>query len=319
MSCMTSKGTPEPPIDLAESAAGEEDPGAAIELSMGTGAPGLSDQPAGRRRDDRSGPPPPPENDSLPPRQKVETRDGALEYTLAGEGDTTIVLLNGAGMTLAGWQALYPGVERLGRVFAWNRFGVQGSDDPPPLQSGVDVVASLRELLSQAGVEPPYVLVGHSLGGLYANLFARLHPRDVAGVLFLEATHPRDGETLPQDEAKLTRGLSKVQGQPPEQFEANLHAELEAAGETVQEVEAAGAFPRIPIAVITGGIDPPTSLLSPDAAQARSAHQLALARLSPDSEHVVAEGSGHFPQRSEPQLVLDVLERLLQRVRAARA
>lgn len=259
-----------------------------------------------------------PDEDTLPPREKIETRAGALEYTVSGAGDTTIVLLNGAGMTLAGWDALYPGIERLGRVFAWNRFGVQGSDDPPPQQRGVDVVASLRELMAEAGLAPPYVLVGHSLGGLYANLFARLHPREVAGVLFLEATHPRDEDTLPHDEAKLARGLSKVQGEPPAQFQANLHAELEAAAETVREVDAAGPFPRIPIAVITGGIDPPVSLLSPDAAQARGGHQLALARLAPDSEHVVAEGSGHFPQRSEPQLVLDVLERLLQRARAAR-
>lgn len=50
-----------------------------------------------------------------------------------------------------------------------------------------------------------------------------------------------------------------------------------------------------------------------EAAQAREAHQLALARLSPDTEHVIAEGSGHVPQRSEPQLVLDVLGRLVQR------
>ena len=258
-----------------------------------------------------------PERDALPPREKIETRAGALEYTLSGRGDATIVLLNGAGMTLAGWDALYPGLERLGRVFAWNRFGVQGSDDPPPVQRAVDVVASLRELMARAGVRPPYVLVGHSLGGLYANLFARLHPREVAGVLFLEATHPRDEDTLPQDEAKLARGLSKVQGEPPAQFEANLHAELEAAAETAGEVDAAGPFPRIPIAVITGGIDPPASLVPPPAAQARAAHQLALARLSADSEHVMAEGSGHFPQRSEPRLVLDVMERLVQRVRAA--
>jgi pimeloyl-ACP methyl ester carboxylesterase len=253
---------------------------------------------------------------ALPQRRKLQTRAGLLEYTLSGTGDASLVLMNGAGLTLAGWQALYPDIERLGRVFAWNRFGLQGSDEPPPVQRGALVVASLRELMAYAGLEPPYVLVGHSLGGLFANLFARLHPAEVAGVLFLEATHPRDEATLPRDRAKLAQGLSKVQGEPAGDFEANLHAEIDAAGETVQEVEAAGPFPPVPVAVITGGIDPPPSLLPPDAAQGRRAHQLALARLSPDTEHVVAEGSGHFPQRSEPHLVLDVLERLLQRVRA---
>jgi pimeloyl-ACP methyl ester carboxylesterase len=256
-----------------------------------------------------------PDAPALPARRKLQTRAGVLEYTLSGTGDPGIVLLNGAGMTLAGWQALYPDIERLARVFAWNRFGLPGSDAPPAVQRGAVVVASLRELLAHAGLEPPYVLVGHSLGGLFANLFARLYPAEVAGVLFLEATHPRDEATLPQDRAKLAHGLSKVQGEPARDFEDNLHAEIDAAAGTVQEVEAAGPFPAVPVAVITGGIDAPASLLSPEAAQARRAHQVALARLSPDTEHVIAEGSGHFPQHSEPKLVLDVLERLLQRVR----
>ena len=255
---------------------------------------------------------------AMPPTDTIATRKGELEYTLSGDGPATIVLLNGAGMTLEGWSALYPQIERLGRVFAWNRFGVQGSADPPAAQDGAAVVAALRELLARAGLRPPYVLVGHSLGGLHANLFARLHPDEVAAVLFLEATHPRDQDVLEQDEERLKRGLSKVLGQPPREFEANLHAEMEAAAETVDEVTAAGPFPPVPVAVVTGGMDPPKSLLTPQAAQARRDRQLALARLSPRGEHVVAAGSGHFPQRSEPELVLRVLRRLIERALAPR-
>lgn len=251
--------------------------------------------------------------DAMPPTDTIATRKGELEYTLSGDGPATIVLLNGAGVTLDGWSALYPGIEQLGRVFAWNRFGVQGSADPPAMQDGAAVVASLRELLARAGLRPPYVLVGHSLGGLHANLFARLHPSEVAAVLFLEATHPRDQDVLEQDEQRLKRGLSKVLAQPPREFEANLHAEMEAAADTVDEVAAAGPFPPVPVAVVTGGMDPPKSLLSPDAAQARRERQLALVRLSPHGEHVVATRSGHFPQRSEPELVLRVLRRLVER------
>lgn len=249
----------------------------------------------------------------MPPTDTIETRKGQLEYALSGDGAATIVLLNGAGMTLEGWSALYPQIEQLGRVFAWNRFGVQGSGDPPAVQDGAAIVASLRELLTRAGLRPPYVLVGHSLGGLHANLFARLHPHEVAAVLFLEATHPRDRDVLEQDEEQLKRGLSKVLAQPPGEFEANLHAEIAGAVETVDEVTAAGPFPPVPVAVITGGIDPPKALLSPDAVQARRGRQRALAALSARSEHVIAARSGHFPQRSEPQLVLRVLQQLIER------
>lgn len=250
---------------------------------------------------------------SLPERRRLQTRSGTLEYIVSGRGRPAIVLFNGAGVTLDGWRALYPGVEAMGTVFAWNRFGVKRSDAPRLPQSGAVVVASLRELLAYAAVEPPFVLVGHSLGGLFANLFARLHPKEVASVLFLEATHPRDPEVLKQHEGQLTRALSRLLALPPWRFRENLHAEIEWVGQTVREIEAAGPFPPVPVSVLTGGIHPPKWLVSPAAAQARHAHQLELAALSPRSEHLIAGRSGHFPQLTQPRLVLNVLGRLIER------
>jgi pimeloyl-ACP methyl ester carboxylesterase len=220
-------------------------------------------------------------------------------------------------VTLEGWQALYPGIERLGTVFAWNRFGIQGSGEPRPAQNGAVVVASLRELLAYAGLQPPYVLVAHSFGGLYANLFARLHPDEVAGVLMLEATHPRDHEVLRMDEAHVLRSLRKVLQLPEGLFRENLHSEIEAVGHVVEEVRAAGAFPDVPVTVITGGMPPPKWIMPPAALEARLAHQRELARLSGQGEHVLAEKSGHFPQLTEPGLVLDALARLVRRSRQA--
>jgi pimeloyl-ACP methyl ester carboxylesterase len=246
----------------------------------------------------------------LPSRQKLQTRAGGLEYVVSGSGPSTIVLLNGAGVTLDGWRALYPAIEEIGTVFAWNRFGVKGSDSPRLAQTGAVVVASLREMLGYAGLKPPYVLVGHSLGGLYANLFARLYPQEAAAVLFLEATHPRDREVLQQHETQLTRALTKLFSLPQWLFKANLHSEIDSIAHTVAEIAAAGPFPAIPVAVLTGGASPPQWLMSPAALQARRAHQQDLARLSPKGEQVIAAKSGHFPQLTEPQLVLDVLRRL---------
>ena len=251
---------------------------------------------------------------TLPARQKLQTRAGALEYVVSGCGPATLVLLNGAGVTLEGWRALYPGIERLGTVFAWNRFGVKGSDEPRRPQTGAVVVASLRELLAYAGLPPPYVLVAYSLGGLYANLFARLYPQEIAAVLFLEATHPRDQEVLQAHETRLTRALAGLFSLPQWLFRANLHSEIVAAARIVDEIAAAGPFPPIPVSVVTGSANPPKWLMAPSALQARRAHQRELAQLSPRGEQVIATRSGHFPQLREPGLVLAVLRRLIDRI-----
>jgi pimeloyl-ACP methyl ester carboxylesterase len=244
-------------------------------------------------------------------RRRLQTRAGVLEYAVSGQGNVTIVLFNGAGETLESWHALYPRIEQLGTVFAWNRFGVQGSDAPQLAQSGAVVVASLRQLLGYAGLPPPYVLVAHSLGGAYADLFARLYPQEVAAVLFIEATHPQDQAALADHEARIARTLARLQSLPASDISANLHAEITSVSHLMQEVEAAGPFPPVPVAVVTGGADPPPWLLPPQALQARREHQRELAELSPGAQQVIAARSGHFPQRTEPDLVLAALRRLI--------
>ena len=247
----------------------------------------------------------------LPPIRALQTRSGRLTYMLSGAGPPNIVLFNGAGVSLQGWEALYPAIEQLGAVFGWNRFGLQGSDPPPPRCTGTTVVGSLRELLGYAGLAPPYVLVAHSLGGLYANLYARLYPQEVSGVLFVEATHPADREALQKHENQLARALAKVLTLPEVFFKPNLHRELAAVGDTVQEIAAAGPFPEVPVRVVTGGLTPKAAMMSPGALGAKRANQQALARLSPLGEQVIAQKSGHFPQLTQPGVVLHVLEELV--------
>jgi pimeloyl-ACP methyl ester carboxylesterase len=249
----------------------------------------------------------------LPPIRALQTRSGRLTCMLSGEGDPTIVLFSGAGMSLQGWEPLYPGIEKLGTVFGWNRFGLQGSDPPPARQTGGVVLASMRELLGYSGLAPPFVLVAHSLGGLFANLFARLHPHEVAGVLLLEATHPDDQEVLKKHESELVKALGRMLVLPEVLLEANVRIELACVEDTVREIASAGPFPDVPLRVITGGLTPRAASMSPAVAGARRANQQALARLSPQGEQVIAHKSGHFPQLTEPDLVLHVLSDLLRR------
>ena len=247
----------------------------------------------------------------LPAIRALQTRSGRLSYILSGRGSARMLLFSGAGMSLQGWEPLYPDIERLGRVLAWNRFGMQGSDAPREHQSGAVVIGSLRELLGYLDHPPPYVLVAHSLGGLFANLYARLYPQEVAGVLLVEATHPADHALLRKHETQTERALAKLLSLPQVFFKPNLHTELACVEDTVREIEAAGPFPEVPLRVVTGGLTPRAWMVSPAAVGARRANQQELARLSPLGEQVLAQKSGHFPQLTEPRLVLRVLEDLL--------
>ena len=243
----------------------------------------------------------------LPRKRRLPLATGAIEYVLAGRGPATLVLLNGAGVTLEGWSRLFPDIERLGRVVAWNRFDTGASTPPRGPQDGLQVVATAREVLRRLGLEPPYVLVGHSLGGLHAQLFARRHSMEVAGVVLLEATHPRDRELLHGHETQLAKVLGKLLAIPQQLFRPNLHAELDWLDEAAAEVEAAGPFPSVPLAVVSGGNDPPRWLVPPAALRIRRRHQKELAQLSPLGTHAVARRSGHFPQITQPRLVLDAI------------
>jgi pimeloyl-ACP methyl ester carboxylesterase len=253
----------------------------------------------------------------LPPIRALQTRSGRLGYILSGRGRPHIVLFSGAGMSLQGWEALYPGVERISRVLGWNRFGLQGSDPPRQRQSGAVVLGSLRELLGYVDLAPPYVLVAHSLGGLFANLYARLYPQEVAGVLLIEATHPADHAVLKKHETQIERTLGRLLSLPQVFFKPNLHSELACVEDTVRELAAAGPFPEVPLRVITGGLTPRAWMMSPAAVGARRANQQELARLSPSGEQVIAQRSGHFPQLTEPHLVLRVLHELVASVRTS--
>jgi pimeloyl-ACP methyl ester carboxylesterase len=102
------------------------------------------------------------------------------------------------------WERIEPPLARKTRTCSYDRSGVGDSDVRPSRPTVVpaeQVVDELHELLGKAEVEAPYVLVGHSLGGLNARLYAARHSEDLAGVVFVDPTSPNyfeDGTTAPE-------------------------------------------------------------------------------------------------------------------------
>ena len=248
---------------------------------------------------------------SFPPKQKVLVSGETIEYVSAGSGVSTIVLINGSGGPIEGWHEVFGALAEFAKVFAYNRPGTGGSSKPTVPQVGSHAVSSLRAALRAAKLSPPYILVGHSLGGLIANLFARLHPSEVSAAVMVEATAADDISVLASHENAVQRFLrcmlEKVA--PP-----NPNAETQHVRSTVAELDLAAPFPCIPLNVITGGKPAMAWATAPQAIAARMASQQRLAGLSPLGKQIVAAHSGHFPQFTEPQLVIATVAEVANRV-----
>jgi pimeloyl-ACP methyl ester carboxylesterase len=128
----------------------------------------------------------------LPTRTQAFTRvtvDGrSLRMLLAGSGDHTVVFENGQGAPLETWGKVQPAVSRFARTVSYDRAGVGLSEDGPPPRDGGRIAADLRQALRAAGVAPPYILVGHSMGGRYIRTFAATYPDAVSAMVLVDPT-----------------------------------------------------------------------------------------------------------------------------------
>lgn len=116
----------------------------------------------------------------------------------------TVVFENGSRNTLDKWNKVIPEVAKEATVFAYNRPGYGKSDKPSTPRDGKTVVEELRQLLREQGLQPPYTLVGHSLGGLYMQMYARAYPQEVQGVVLVDSLYPGIIKK-PQDFPLMTR------------------------------------------------------------------------------------------------------------------
>lgn len=113
-----------------------------------------------------------------------------VEHFVAGHGAPAVVFENGLGGRLQWWAKVLPVVTQETTVFAYNRAGTGASAEVSGPRDGDTIIEELRRSLSCKDIAPPYVLVGHSLGGLYMQLYARRYPQEVAALVLVDSTHP---------------------------------------------------------------------------------------------------------------------------------
>lgn len=138
------------------------------------------------------------------PGRLVDVGGYRLHLVDEGQGGPTVVIIPGAGDCSYAWMPIQHTLARFTRVISYDRPGLGSSDDGPapgPEQS----VTELHTLLERANVGGPVVLVGHSLGGLIARLYAQRYPEQVAGLVFVDSTH----EFLISDQ-KFKQGFAAI-------------------------------------------------------------------------------------------------------------
>jgi pimeloyl-ACP methyl ester carboxylesterase len=131
------------------------------------------------------------------PGQSYDVGGHRLHLNCSGTGSPTVVLENGLGETSPQWAWITRAVAPETRICAYDHAGQGWSENASGSQDGAAVAADLHTLLQRAGEPGPYVLVGHSIGGAYAMNFAARYPKDVAGLVLLDATSPEAFTILP--------------------------------------------------------------------------------------------------------------------------
>src|SRR4051794_6024294 len=131
------------------------------------------------------------------PGQLVDVGGHRLHLSCTGSGSPTVVLEPGAGGVSSDLAWITSAVARDTRVCVYDRAGRGWSDPTDGPQDGAHVAADLHTLLDRADVPGPYVLAGHSFGGLYVQSLAAQFPDQAAGLVLLDSTAPTPGPTLP--------------------------------------------------------------------------------------------------------------------------
>ncbi len=261
----------------------------------------------------------------------VDIGGRSLYLECRGSGGPTVILESGAGNDGRVWDtvalegatkvAVLPAVAGFTHVCAYDRPNTFLDPDHPsrsdPLampRTAAEIVADLHELLTAASVPGPYVMVGHSFGGLVTRLYASTYPADVVGLVLVDAVHDDWWETL---DSALTPAQRDAAAAEPAEFPGLERIDTDASADQMREAAATSPLRPMPLVVLTHGRPwdwPPGFPVDAIEAIWRPLQDDLIA-LVPDARLVVAEQSRHHIQIDEPNLVIEAIRQVVDAVR----
>ena len=210
----------------------------------------------------------------------------SAHFESAGVGGPVLVVFGPAGA----WEPVWPDLVGLTTVFRYDRGGLSSP------HNALDIVTDMRAQLNKAEAATPYILVGHSFGGMVMQLYARLFPDEVKAVVLIDSVH--------EDQVAKFYEFSREQGDGLIAEIAEVHQGLDyAAGE--KQLQAAPPLNRkMPLTVISRGKQTDVAILW-------SGLQSNLASQSNKSNHIIAVNSGHAIQFDEPQVIVSAIRAVI--------
>ena len=231
-------------------------------------------------------------------------------------------------------------------VCSYDRAGLGYSDPVSEPRTSRVIAQELHELLRAAGVKPPYILVGHSMGGYDVRLYAHLYPTDVAGMVLVDASHPDQDNRFPAELKKMEGawrrdaellefaapfGVPRLLGM----CDADAHvraadcnwnsareavAELKAFPESAAQTAATGSLGDLPLSVLSHDPDKPSSEMPPDLARSVNMEwekmQEEMAHLSTRGTQTIARNSAHYIQNDRPDVVINAVHSIVDQSRS---
>jgi pimeloyl-ACP methyl ester carboxylesterase len=258
----------------------------------------------------------------------IDSGGRRLALTRSGVGAPTVVLETGLGAESDEWEPVQRDVAQFTHVCRYDRANRGQSDPAPKPRSAQDAVNDLHALLIGANVPAPYVLVGHSLGGIIVRLYAHHYPGEVAGLVLVDPAHEdqfaRMSPLLPPPFPGEPESLAQLRD-----FWTTGWRDPDRNGEGVDflatrmQAQAIGSLGDMPMLILTAAdwikqAPPGSEGAARLQAQWEGLHH-EIMRLSSHAQQILVKSSGHFVQREQPEVIVAAIRQMVEQVRGQAA